>query len=156
MRSLPAIVTVCVAALTLVGALASSKQAQHNAQARRTTLSADIRTQAVDTVNAAIQRTVELAVSIGADWPANTPIFAAVARKLEREPGINGVGLVEAVGSAQRARFERRHGPIETGASVNALAAAPPIRGSFVMLDSARSGGSRAMSGWTSARSRRA
>src|SRR5580704_6608920 len=90
---LPAAVTVCVAVLTLVGAYVTYRQAQHNAQTQRATLATNIRTQAVDTVDAAIRGTSELAASAGADWNAHTAIFAAVARGLEREPGINGVGL---------------------------------------------------------------
>jgi diguanylate cyclase (GGDEF)-like protein/PAS domain S-box-containing protein len=140
-RWLPAVVTVCVAALTLAGALAAEMQARRNAQALRATLATNIRTQALDTVDAAIQRTVQLAASVGADWPAHAAIFAAVARGLEREPGINGVGLVEAVGAAQRARFERRHGPIELRASAGVPRAAPPLAEYYVVLDSARSGG---------------
>ena len=113
---LPAAVTVCVAVLTLVGAYVTYRQAQHNAQSQRATLATNIRTQTVDTVDAAIRRTVELAASVGADWNAHTAIFAAVARELEHEPGINGVGLMEVVGAAQRSGFERRIAPIETAA----------------------------------------
>jgi diguanylate cyclase (GGDEF)-like protein/PAS domain S-box-containing protein len=140
-RPLPAIVTVCVAALTLVGALAADRQAKRDAQARRATLSAVIRAQAVDTVDVAIQRTVDLAASVGADWPAHAAIFAAVAHGLEREPGINGVGLMEAVGAGRRKSFERAHGPIETSASGDALRMAPPMAEYYVVLESARSSG---------------
>jgi diguanylate cyclase (GGDEF)-like protein len=140
-RWLPAVVTAGVASLTLLGALAAERQAQHNAQAQRATLSANIRTQAVDTVDAAIQRTMELAASVGADWPAHAGIFAAVARGLEREPGINGVGLVEALSAARREGFERRYGPLELGAPGGARRAAPPMAEYYVVLDSARSSG---------------
>ncbi|MGH2854097.1 MAG: CHASE domain-containing protein, partial [Solirubrobacteraceae bacterium] len=140
-RWLPAVVTVCVAALTLVGALAAYTQAQHEAQAQRATLSAQIRAQAVGTVDAPIDRTGDLAASIGASWPARVRIFAAVARDLEHEPGINGVGLMEVVGAAGRAAFERRHGPIELRTPGGALHAAPPQAEYYVVLDSARSGG---------------
>ncbi len=138
---LPAAVTVCVAVLTLVGAYVTYRQAQHNAQAQRATLATNIRTQAVDTVDAAIRRTVELAASAGADWNAHTAIFAAVARELEHEPGINGVGLMEAVGAAQRSSFERRVAPIETSGPGGKLRAAPAMSTYFVVLDSARSVG---------------
>ena len=135
---LPAAVTVCVAVLTLGGAFATYRQAQHNAQAQRATLAGNIRTQAVDTVDAAIRRTVELAASVGADWNAHTAIFAAVARGLEREPGINGVGLMEVVSAAQRRSFERRVAPIETSGPGGALRTAPAMGRYFVVLDSAR------------------
>ncbi len=138
---LPAVVTAGVAALTLVGAFTAERQAQHDAQAQRATLSANIRTQAVDTVDAAIRRTMELAASVGADWPAHAAIFAAVARGLEREPGINGVGLVEAVGATRRELFERRHGPLELGTPGGARHAAPKMAEYYVVLDSARSSG---------------
>ncbi len=138
---LPAVVTVGVAALTLVGASAAERQAQHNAQAQRATLSSNIRTQAVDTVDAAIQRTMELAASLGADWPAHAGIFAAVARGLEREPGINGVGLVEALGANRRERFEHRYGPLELRVPGGAPRAAPRMAEYYVVLDSAHSSG---------------
>ena len=138
---LPAAVTVCVAALTLVGTYVTYRQAQHNAQSQRATLATNIRTQAVDTVDAAIRRTVELAASTGADWNAHTAIFAAVAHELEHEPGINGVGLMEVVGAAQRSSFERRVAPIETSGPGGALRAAPAMSTYFVVLDSARSAG---------------
>jgi diguanylate cyclase (GGDEF)-like protein/PAS domain S-box-containing protein len=140
-RWLPAAITACVAALTLVGAFEAERQAQHNAQSRRATLAANIRTEAVDTVNAATQRTVELAASVDADWQAHAAIFAAVARGLEREPGINGVGLVEAVGAAQRKRFERNVAPIETIDPEGVLRVAPPSGMYFVVLASARISG---------------
>ncbi len=138
---LPAAVTMCVAVLTLVGAYATYRQAQHNAQAQRATLATNIRTQAADTVDAAIRGTVELAASAGADWNAHTAIFAAVARGLEREPGINGVGLMEVVGAAQRSSFERRVAPIETSGPGGTLRAAPAMSTYFVVLDSARNAG---------------
>jgi diguanylate cyclase (GGDEF)-like protein len=138
---LPAAVTVCVAVLTLAGAYVTYRQAQHNAQTQRATLATNIRTQAVDTVDAAILRTSELAASVGADWDAHTAIFAAVARGLEREPGINGVGLMEVVSAAQRNSFERRVAPIETSGPGGALHAAPAMSTYFVVLDSARSAG---------------
>jgi diguanylate cyclase (GGDEF)-like protein len=138
---LPAAVTVCVAVLTLVGAYMTYRQAQHNAQSQRATLATNIRTQAVDTVDAAIRRTSELAASVGADWNAHTAIFAAVARGLEREPGINGVGLMQVVGAAQRSSFERRVAPIQTSGPRGALHAAPAMSTYFVVLNSARSAG---------------
>jgi diguanylate cyclase (GGDEF)-like protein len=143
-RWLPGAVTVCVAALTLLAAMAAERQAQHTAQSRRATLAANIRTQTADTVGAAIQRTVELAASIGADWQAHSAIFTAVARSLEHEPGINGVGLVQAIPAAGRAGFERSIGPIETIGRDGTLVAAPPAppRGMyFVVLGSARASG---------------
>jgi diguanylate cyclase (GGDEF)-like protein/PAS domain S-box-containing protein len=140
-RSLPAAVTVCVAALTLAGAFATDLQARRNAQARRATLATDIRAQAVNTVNVAIQRTVDLAASVGADWPAHAAIFAAVAHGLDREPGINGVGLMEAVAATGRTRFERRYGPIETSTPGGILRRAPAMAEYYVVLDSARSSG---------------
>jgi diguanylate cyclase (GGDEF)-like protein len=140
-RWLPAVVTVCVAALTLLAAMVAERQAQRTAQARRATLAANIRTQTVDTVGAAIQRTVELAASIGADWQAHGAIFAAVAHSLEHEPGINGVGLVQAVPADGRASFERRVGPIETSGRGATLRVSPPRGMYFVVLGSARASG---------------
>jgi diguanylate cyclase (GGDEF)-like protein len=140
-RSLAALVTVCVAALTLAGAFAAYLQARSNAQARRASLTADIRAQALDTVGATIRLTSDLAASVGAEWGAHTAIFAAVARNIEREPGINGVGLMEAVGATQRTGFERRHGPIELRTPQGALRSAPPRAEYYVVLDSTRRGG---------------
>ncbi len=140
-RWLPAVVTVCVAALALVGALAADMQAQREAQAQRATLSAQIKAQALSTVDAALKRTGDLAASVGADWPAHARIFAAVAPDLEHEPGINGVGLMEAVPAIARATFERRHGPIELRTPRGALRAAPARAEYYVVLDSARAGG---------------
>jgi diguanylate cyclase (GGDEF)-like protein/PAS domain S-box-containing protein len=138
---LPAAITVCVAALTLVGAFAAKRQAQLGAQSRRATLAANIRTQAVDTVNAAIQRTVELAASVGADWHAHAAIFAAVAHDLEREPGINGVGLVDVVSAAQRKRFEHSVGPIVASGRRGRPHLAPPSALYFAVVGSARFSG---------------
>ena len=138
-RSLPAIVTAGVAALTLVGALAADRQARHNADAERSSLSTDIRTQALGTVSTAIHRTVDLAASLGADWDAHAAIFAAVAHGLQREAGINGVGLLEAVPARRRADFERRHGTIELRTADGALRADSPRAEYFVVLESARS-----------------
>ncbi len=136
---LPAAVTVCVAVLTAAGAFLAERHAQHEAQARRATLAANIRTQALYTVDAAIQRTAELAASVGADWGAHNAIFAAAARGLEREPGINGVGLMEAVMAPQRHRFERAHGPIElASARTGVRRRAPTMNEYYVVLDSAR------------------
>jgi diguanylate cyclase (GGDEF)-like protein len=136
---LPAAVTVCVAVLTAAGALLAERRAQHEAQTRRATLATNIRTQALYTVDAAIQRTAELAASVGADWDAHDAIFAAAARALEREPGIEGVGLMEAVTAPQRHRFERAHGPIElASAHTGVRRRAPRMREYYVVLDSTR------------------
>ncbi len=138
---MPALVTVCVAALALAGAVAADRQARSSAQARRASLSVGIRGQALDTVGATIQRTSDLAASLGADWRAHAAIFAAVARGLQREPGIDGVGLMVAVEAAQRAGFERRHGPIELRTPRGVLRLAPAQAEYYVVLDSARRGG---------------
>jgi diguanylate cyclase (GGDEF)-like protein len=90
-------------------------------------------------VDAAIQRTAELAASVGADWGAHNAIFAAASRGLEREPGIEGVGLMEAVAAPQRRRFERTHGPIELASVHTGLRRrAPRMSEYYVVLDSAR------------------
>jgi diguanylate cyclase (GGDEF)-like protein/PAS domain S-box-containing protein len=146
-RSLPAIVTVGVAALTLVGALAADRQAQLSADARRSTLTTDIRAQAVDTVDAATRGGEDLAASVGADWPAHAAIFAAVAHSLAREPGVNGVGLLAAIPAGGRAAFERGHGAIELRTPGGALRAAPASAHYYVVLASARSGGGPASVG---------
>jgi diguanylate cyclase (GGDEF)-like protein/PAS domain S-box-containing protein len=112
-RRLPALVTGGVAALTLVGVVATDRRAHHDAATRRGSVAADIRAQTLDTVDATIARTRDLAAGLGADWPAHGAIFAATGRGLLRSPGINGVGLIEPVSSAARGPFERRHGPIE-------------------------------------------
>ncbi len=138
-RSLPALVTACVAALTLAGAFAADRDAQSSARARRASLSADLRVQAVDTVDAEVQRTWDIASSTGADWSAHTAIFAAVARGLKREPGINGVGLMEVVPAAQRKRFEQRNGPIVLAAAGGPQYAAPRMAQYYVVIASARS-----------------
>jgi len=136
---LPAAVTVCVAVLTAAGALLAERRAQHEAQARRATLATNIRTQALYTVDAAIQRTAELAASVGADWGAHNAIFAAGSRGLEREPGIEGVGLMEAVTAPQRRHFERAHGPIVlASAHTGVRRRAPRMREYYVVLDSTR------------------
>ncbi len=136
---LPAAVTICVAVLTAAGAFLAERRAQHEAQARRATLATNIRTQALYTVDAAIQRTAELAASVGADWGAHNAIFAAASRGLEREPGIEGVGLMEAVTAPQRRRFERAHGPIELASAHSGLRRrAPRMSEYYVVLDSTR------------------
>jgi diguanylate cyclase (GGDEF)-like protein len=136
---LPAAVTLCVAVITAAGALLAERRAQHEAQTRRATLATNIRTQALYTVDAAIQRTAELAASVGADWGAHNAIFAAASRGLEREPGIEGVGLMEAVTAPQRRRFERAHGPIElASAHTGVRRRAPRMREYYVVLDSTR------------------
>ena len=86
LRSWPILVTVSVAALTLGGALTARRQAQRNADARRATLSADIRVEAVNAVNVPAQRAADLAAGVGANWSARGAIFAAVAPGLAREP----------------------------------------------------------------------
>jgi diguanylate cyclase (GGDEF)-like protein len=132
-------VTVCVVVLTAAGAFLAERRAQHEAQARRATLATNIRTQALYTVDAAIQRTAELAASVGADWGAHNAIFAAAARGLEREPGIEGVGLMEAVTAPQRRGFERAHGPIELASARTGLRRrAPRMSEYYVVLDSTR------------------
>jgi diguanylate cyclase (GGDEF)-like protein/PAS domain S-box-containing protein len=138
-RLLPAIVTACVAALTLVGALAAERQAHSNAQARRANLFTDIRAQAAGTVNAEVHRTADLAAAVGADWSARAAIFAAVAHGLDREPGINGVGLVEALGADRRGRFERSHGPIVLSTPDGPQRTAPRMAQYYVVIASARS-----------------
>ncbi len=140
MRWLPALVTVCVAVLTAAGAWVAYRQAQHVARARRATLATNIRTQTLYTVDAAIQRTVELADSIGADWRAHDVIFKAATVGLEREPGINGVGLMEAVPAPRRASFERAHGPIRLPPRGGVRRVAPQLSEYYVVLDSARAG----------------
>jgi diguanylate cyclase (GGDEF)-like protein len=148
-RWLPAWVTLCVAALTALGAIVAERQAQHEARARRATLETDIRTQTLYTVDAAIQRTAELAASVGADWGAHDAIFAAAAHSLEGEPGINGVGLMEAVPAPLRGRFEHAHGPIELPpARHGATRAAPRMSEYYVVLDSARKSGGPSSVGW--------
>lgn len=139
-RWLPALVTLCVAALTAVGAFAAYSQARREARARRATLATNIRTQTLYTVDAAIQRTAELAASIGADWREHTAIFRAATAGLEREPGINGVGLMEALPASRRAGFERAHGPIRLPPEGGVRRVAPPMSEYYVVLDSARSG----------------
>jgi diguanylate cyclase (GGDEF)-like protein/PAS domain S-box-containing protein len=138
-RSLPVIVTAGVAALTLVGALAADRQAQRNADAERSSLATDIRAQTLGTVGTAIHRTADLAASLGADWDAHAAIFAAVAHGLQREAGINGVGLLEAVPARGRAAFERRHGTIELRVAGGSPRAAPARAEYYVVLESARS-----------------
>jgi diguanylate cyclase (GGDEF)-like protein len=138
---LPAAVTVCVAVLTAAGAFLAERRAQHEAQAQRATLATNIRTQALYTVDAAIQRTTELAASVGADWGAHNVIFAAASRGLEREPGIEGVGLMEAVTAPQRRHFERAHGPIELASAHTGIRRrAPRMSEYYVVLDSTRRG----------------
>ncbi|HXA53989.1 MAG TPA: EAL domain-containing protein [Solirubrobacteraceae bacterium] len=139
MRWLPATITAGVATLTLVGVLAAERQARHEAQSRRQTLASNVRAQAIDTVDAAILRTAELAASVRADWDARGAIFAAVAHTLDREPGINGVGLVQAVGATERASFERGHGPIFVSGPATRPGPAPPAAGYYVVVDVARS-----------------
>ena len=139
-RWLPALLTLCVAALTLLGALAADRQAKRNAEARRATLSADIRAQALGTVDAAAQRTESLAASVGADWQAHrAAIFAAVARGVERESGINGIGLLEAVDASGRANLERRLGGIALYTPGGTLHRAPVKAEYYVVVDSTRS-----------------
>jgi diguanylate cyclase (GGDEF)-like protein len=138
-RWLPALVTACVAALTAMGAFVAYRQAQHEARARRATLATNIRTQTLYTVDAAIQRTVELADGIGADWRAHNAIFKAATTGLEREPGINGVGLMEAVPAPLRANFERAHGPIRLPPQGGVRRVAPRMSEYYVVLDSVRS-----------------
>jgi diguanylate cyclase (GGDEF)-like protein/PAS domain S-box-containing protein len=110
---LPALVTGGVAALTLVGVVATGRQAHHDAATRRANLSADIRAQTLDTVDATIARTKDLAAGLGADWPAHSAIFNATGQGLLRSPGINGVGIIEPVTPASRRHFERRYGAIK-------------------------------------------
>ncbi len=136
---LPAAVTVCVAVLTAAGAFLAERRAQHEAQGRRATLATNIRTQALYTVDAAIQRTAELAASVGADWGAHNAIFAAASHGLEREPGIEGVGLMETVTAPQRRRFERAHGPIVLASAHTGIRRrAPRMSEYYVVLDSTR------------------
>ncbi|HWX43952.1 MAG TPA: EAL domain-containing protein [Solirubrobacteraceae bacterium] len=137
-RSLPALLTVCVALLTLAGALAADRQAQSNARARQANLFADIRAQALDTIDSEVRRTSDLAAGVGADWPAHAAIFAAIARDLAREPGINGVGLLEALPAARRKPFERRHGPIVLATPGGDSHPAPPMARYYVVIASAR------------------
>ena len=148
-RWLPVWVTLCVAALTALGAIIAERQAQREARARRATLVTDVRTQTLYTVDAAIQRTAELAASVGADWRAHDAIFAAAARSLEREPGINGVGLMEAVPAPLRGRFEHVHGPIELPPTrPGGVRTAPRMSEYYVVLDSARQSGGPSSVGW--------
>jgi diguanylate cyclase (GGDEF)-like protein/PAS domain S-box-containing protein len=138
-RSLPALVTGGVAALTLAGVAATDMQARHAASTRRASLSTDIRDQTVATVNATIKRTDDLAAALESSWPTHTAIFTAVSHRLLRSPGINGVGLIERVTSAQRGSFERRHGAIEAHVSRGALRRAPASRDYLFVISSLQS-----------------
>jgi diguanylate cyclase (GGDEF)-like protein/PAS domain S-box-containing protein len=138
-RSLPALVTGLVAALTLGGVLAADIHAQHEAAARRDGLAAKIGAQTIDTVDATIRRTDDLASGIQASWPTRRAIFAAVAQGLLRSPGINGVGLIERVAAAQRPGFERRHGPILALGPGRVLRAAPASADYLVVASSLQS-----------------
>jgi len=135
-RALPALVTGAVAALTLAGVVAAYVQARHDAYTRRAGLATDIRAQTVDTMNATIKRTDDLATGLGAGWPAHRAIFTSIASGLLRSPGINGVGLIERVSSARRAGFERRYGPIEAHTATGALHRAPASRYYLVVVSS--------------------
>ncbi len=136
MRLLPALVTGSMALLTLAGVVATSLQARHDAVARRASLSANIRAQTVDTVDATVKRTEDLAAGLGASWSTHTAIFTAVAHGLLESPGINGVGLVELVPAAQRDSFERRHGEIQARSASGALHSAPSGPDYFVVTSS--------------------
>jgi diguanylate cyclase (GGDEF)-like protein/PAS domain S-box-containing protein len=138
-RRLPALVISAIAVVTLAGAVDAGMQARHDASTRRANLAATIRAQTLDTVNATIKRTDDLAAALGASWPAHLAIFTAIAHGLLQSPGINGVGLIELVGSAQRRDFERRHGPIQAPTSANALRRAPASRDYLVVVSSAQS-----------------
>jgi diguanylate cyclase (GGDEF)-like protein/PAS domain S-box-containing protein len=123
---LPVLVTAGIAVLTLMGVLATDLQARRNATARGAGLSADIRAQTIDTVDATIKRTEDLAVGLGASWPTRTAVFAAVAHGLLESRVINGVGLVERITAARLSGFERRHGAIQTRTATGASRPVPP------------------------------
>jgi diguanylate cyclase (GGDEF)-like protein/PAS domain S-box-containing protein len=135
-RALPALVTGAVAALTLAGVVATDIQAHRDATSRRASLSADIRTQTIATVDATIRRTDDLAAGLGASWPTHTAIFATVAPGLLRSPGINGLGLIELVPSARRGSFERHHGTIEARTRAGTVRRAPNGNKYFVVTSS--------------------
>jgi diguanylate cyclase (GGDEF)-like protein/PAS domain S-box-containing protein len=134
-RLLPALVTAGMAALTLAGVAATTLQARRDATARGARMSADIRAQTIDTVDATIKRTEDLAASVGASWPTRSAIFTAVARGLSQSPVINGVGLIERITAARRRDFERRHGTILTRTSEGTPQPAPP-RSSYLVVGS--------------------
>jgi diguanylate cyclase (GGDEF)-like protein/PAS domain S-box-containing protein len=113
LRWLPAVVTAGMAALTLAAVAATTLQARRDATARGARMSANIRAQTIDTVDATIKRTEDLAAGLGASWSTRTAIFAAVAHGLLESQVINGVGLVERITAARLSGFERLHGPIE-------------------------------------------
>jgi diguanylate cyclase (GGDEF)-like protein/PAS domain S-box-containing protein len=135
-RALPALATAIVAALTLAGVVATDIQAHHDANARRARLTADIRAQTIDTVDATVRRTDDLAAALGASWPTHTAIFATVAPGLLRSPGINGLGLIELVPSARRGSFERHHGAIVTRTDAGTVHRAPATGSAYFVVTS--------------------
>ncbi len=135
-RALPALVTGIVAALTLAGVIATDIDARHDATERRASLSADIRAQTIDTVDATVRRTDDLAAGLGASWSTHTAIFASVARGLLRSPGINGLGLIELVPAARRGSFERHHGAIVTRTRAGTIRPAPTTGGGYFVVTS--------------------
>ncbi len=130
---LPVLVTGAVAALTLAGVVATDIQARHDARARRASTAANIRAQTLDTVDATIGRTQDLASDLGADWNARGALFASGAAGLLRSPGINGVGLIQPIVAGARGSFERRHGPIEARAAAGRRRPAP-ARGEYFVV----------------------
>lgn len=107
------LVTGAVASMTLAGVVATDIQARRGAHARRASTTANIRAQTLDTINATIGRTEDLASDLSADWKARGALFEAGSDGLLHSPGINGVGLIQPVAASARGNFERHHGPIE-------------------------------------------
>ena len=138
-RALPALVTGGVAALTLAGVAATGMQARHDARARRANISGGIQELAVDTVDATMRRTEDLAAGLAVGWREHRAIFVSVAHDLLRSPGINGVGLIERITPAERASFERHNGPIEAHTPGGALRRAPAARNYLVVATSLQS-----------------
>ncbi len=134
-RLLPALVTVGMAVLTLVGVAATALQARRDATARGAALSADMRAQTIATVDATIKRTEDLALGLGASWSTRTAIFGAVAHGLLASPVINGVGLIERIAARRLSDFERLHGPIEARTAAGVSHRAPPAR-SYLLVGS--------------------
>jgi diguanylate cyclase (GGDEF)-like protein/PAS domain S-box-containing protein len=122
---MPATITACVAALTLLVAFLLYEQAATSARQQQSANAAKARAALHGLLESTIGRVQELAVSASEHWPSNGQ-FAALADGLLQNQALYRVALVRYLSAHERAAYERRHGPITLPASSAATRLAPP------------------------------
>lgn len=117
---MPATITACLAALTLIACVLLYQQAGSAARERQDANANRVHTALRDVLDTPIGRVEDLAAAAGEHWPSRSQ-FATLADGLLESPVLYRVALVRYLTARERAAYELKHGQIDVVRSNAAL-----------------------------------